>query len=194
MGRLTVITTGGAIPTSTGADGVRRPTHSRADLTPGLNVDVVDLMRVESSQLTLADWDRIRAAVQTVTDNGADGVVITHGTDVVIAVSTRVPGGRVSAGYGPGHDLVDAGAVMVPRLPPSQARVLLVTSLMAEANSFASLTQPQILLCGASPDAARRTRPIPKGTLPVGNDSLRHCAAEVPIPPTAEAAGPLGTG
>jgi Domain of unknown function (DUF4442) len=67
----------------------------------------------------------------------------------------------------------------------------LVTSLMAEADSFVGLTQPQILLCGASPDAARRTSPIPNGTLPVSNDKSRRNAAEAPIPPMAKAAGPL---
>ena len=63
---------------------MKRPTTSGADLVSGLDVEVVDLLSVDSSQLTPADWDSMRTAVAAVAQRqDVDGVVITHGTDTM---------------------------------------------------------------------------------------------------------------
>ena len=81
-----MITTGGTIATSMDDDGVARPTRTGSDLSAGLgtaDLDVVDLFSMDSSELTPADWDAVGAAVAAAVASGADGVVITHGTDAM---------------------------------------------------------------------------------------------------------------
>ena len=69
-----------------------------------------------------------------------------------------------------------------------------MTSLIAKASRFMAFTQPQIVLCGASPDAARRASPALKGKLPMTDDNIRRYADKVPIPPGVEVvAGLLGS-
>jgi L-asparaginase len=82
MQRLVVISTGGTIATAAGADGTLRPARSGAELTAGLDVEVIDMMSVDSSQLTPTDWVSIASTVESATGR-ADGIVITHGTDTL---------------------------------------------------------------------------------------------------------------
>lgn len=83
MPRLVLIATGGTISTQRAHDGALRPACTGEQLASGLGADVVDLLSVDSSQLTPHDWQRVGTAVNAAVDGGADGVVITHGTDTM---------------------------------------------------------------------------------------------------------------
>ena len=83
MHRLVVISTGGTIATSSGPDGVARPTRTGADLTRGMDVGVVELMALDSSALGPTEWDHLGAAIDAAVADGATGIVITHGTDTM---------------------------------------------------------------------------------------------------------------
>lgn len=81
MPRVVVISTGGTIAACQDADGVLRPLRTGVELAAGLGAEVIDLLAVDSSQLTPADWLRIGAAVNAAAAGEADGIVVTHGTD-----------------------------------------------------------------------------------------------------------------
>ena len=85
---VVVVTTGGTIASTVDEDGVSRPTLGGGDLVgdagaeTGVRVRVVEALRVDSSTLTLAQADRIRAtAREALADPDVTGVVVLHGTD-----------------------------------------------------------------------------------------------------------------
>ena len=86
MSRVVVVTTGGTIASIADDSGVLRPARTGADLLGDAyreDVEVVDVTAKDSSQLSVADWDTITAAITAAVERTADGVVVTHGTDTL---------------------------------------------------------------------------------------------------------------
>jgi L-asparaginase len=87
---VVVLGTGGTISSRTGADGAAVATDSAASLVSaatadrGLTVEPIDLLRVNSFNLDLADLRSIADAVHDqLARASVDGIVITHGTDTI---------------------------------------------------------------------------------------------------------------
>jgi len=84
---ITVITTGGTIASRadrSGAQVAGVPGDVLIDgipIPPGLSLQVRDVLSLNSAAMTLSDMDTVRSAVVDALAEGADGVVVTHGTD-----------------------------------------------------------------------------------------------------------------
>ncbi|RRQ18395.1 asparaginase domain-containing protein, partial [Corynebacterium bovis] len=85
--RIAFLSTGGTVACTADAAGDLRPTLTARDLlrTAGADTDGAvtgrDVMTLDSSSLTLADIDALLAAVVAAHRDGAEAVVVTHGTD-----------------------------------------------------------------------------------------------------------------
>lgn len=84
---IVVITTGGTIASQDDASGAKVAGISGDDLVEGIEVprgvvlQVRDALSLDSSAMSLSDMDTVRLAVAEALADGADGVVVTHGTD-----------------------------------------------------------------------------------------------------------------
>ncbi|WP_211319816.1 asparaginase domain-containing protein [Quadrisphaera granulorum] len=133
---MAVVTTGGTIASTTGDDGVSRPTLSgegvlgdaaqRAEVA----VRVVEALRVDSSTTTLAQADSIRAAVvQAMADPAVVGAVVVHGTD-----SLEETGYLLDLHHDDERPLVITGSQRTADAPDSDAPANLRAALAAAAD------------------------------------------------------------
>ncbi|MCQ4117586.1 asparaginase [Rhodococcus tibetensis] len=90
MPTVAVVTTGGTIASRRDEDGVSRPVVAGPDLLAtgadpaATEVHVTDVLSKDSSCLTFADMDRVRAAITAELSNpDIAGVVVLHGTDTM---------------------------------------------------------------------------------------------------------------
>ncbi len=87
MKTVVVITTGGTIASRSDASGAKVAGVADAALLravpTGVDLQVRNVLSLNSAAMTLSDMDDVRRAVADALAAGADGVVVTHGTDTM---------------------------------------------------------------------------------------------------------------
>lgn len=145
--KIVLLGTGGTIATSPGPGGGRTPRRAIAELSASvpevrrLGLVTRDIICKSSSALGPADVWELARAIEDETDRGADGVVITHGTDTVeetayglsLMVSRRVP-------------VVLTGAMRGPDIPGSDAAANLSTAIVAATTPSLAAYGPVVVL------------------------------------------------
>jgi L-asparaginase len=147
---LNVVTCGGTIAMTTGADGVRRPADSAqvaallSDLA-GCPTTAASAGELDSSQAVPSDWSQILSTVRATQDHGPCPVVVTHGTDTLAWTA----GMLAAAGHWKAP-VVLTGANIPLGDPGSDAETNLRTALAAARSGIAGV---HVAFAG-SPDAA----------------------------------------
>ena len=137
--RITVISTGGTIASLRGADGAASPTLTAEALVAAVpqlanvaDVSSVQFRQVASSDLALADIIALALEIERVVTDGADGVVVTQGTDTLEETSFALD--LVWDGEAP---VVLTGAMRNPALPGADGPANLVAAALLAASPVA---------------------------------------------------------
>jgi L-asparaginase len=140
--RLRLLAVGGTISCvpREGAEGVDTEL-SAADIVssvPGLSdladVDVADVATIASPSITLRDMHELASAIERASDDGCDGVVVTHGTDTIeetaYALALMLPRTR---------PVVLTGAMRNPSLPGTDGPANLLAAFLVASRSDLAL-------------------------------------------------------
>ncbi|MGH3359126.1 MAG: asparaginase [Nocardioidaceae bacterium] len=146
MRQISLLATGGTISTGAGPSGAV-PVHGSEDLItgldcpPGITVRPRDVSKVSSRAFSPTDMWTLAEAVRAEIRDGADGVVVTHGTDIIeetayalaLLVDTSVP-------------VVLTGAMRPPHAAGPDGPANLLAALTAAADESLAAYGPVVVM------------------------------------------------
>jgi L-asparaginase len=158
--RVVLIGLGGTIAMTADKDGGAVPALSPAQLvaavpglvSTGIAVDAVSLHRRPGSSVSFADLAALRQAIERHLASGADGVVVTQGTDTIEETSYLL-----DLVYGGAAPVVVSGAMRNPSLAGADGPANLLASIQT-ATSAQARGQGVLVVFADEIHAARRVR------------------------------------